>query len=48
MRRHYASVGTLMAYILSILVVLLLYSTEDKAPSAPPGCPVRPPVLLPR
>ena len=42
----YASVGTLMAYILSILVVLLLYSTErDKAPSAPtpgmPGAPAR-------
>ena len=42
----YASVGALMAYILSILVVLLLYSTErDKAPSAPtpgmPGAPAR-------
>ena len=42
----YASVGALMAYILSILVVLLLYSTErDKAPSTPtpgmPGAPAR-------
>lgn len=46
----YASVGALMAYILSILVVLLLYSTErDKAPSAPtPGTPGAPPVLPPR